>query len=109
MTISFSTNKLIEGGDMSSSFQSDEIILHGKEGFSIHAIFVGIPDGALYLAVSNDNFNWSLLADSTVAITEAGDVFYNVTESKYAYVRLHYSANSGSGTLDAFFKAKGEL
>jgi hypothetical protein len=109
MTISFASNKLIEGGDMSATFQSDGINLHGKEGYSIHAIFTGSPMGTVYLAVSNNNEDWAVLADSAQAVSAAGDVFYNVSKANYSYVRFHYSATSGSGSLDAFFKAKGEL
>lgn len=106
MTVSFGSNKLIENANMSASFQSDTINLTQKTGFSIHAIFTGSPVGTLYIAVSIDNENWILLADSEQAITEAGDVLYNVESSKYSLARLHYSFTSGSGSLDAFFSTK---
>lgn len=109
MTISFASHKLIEGADMSASFQSDAINLHGKDRYAIHSIFTGSPVGSMYLAVSNGNDDWSVLADSAQAINAAGDVFYNVDRAGYSYVKLHYAATSGTGSLNAFFKAKGEI
>ena len=109
MTISFASHKLIEAADMSASFQSDVINLHGKDRYSIHAIFTGSPNGSIYISVSNGNDDWAVLSDSAQAISAAGDVFYNVDRAGYSYVRLHYSFTSGTGSLDAFFKAKGEI
>ena len=109
MTISFGSNKLIQGADMSASFQSDNINLHRKEEFAIHSIFTGSPVGSMYLAVSLDAVSWIILQDSTAAIAAAGDVMYNVNVAGYLWARLHYVATSGTGSLSAFFNAKGEI
>lgn len=106
MAVTFASPVLISAADMSASFQSDVINLNQKGGFSIHAIFTGSPVGSLYIAVSIDNSNWIVLADSAQAISAAGDVFYNVNSAKYASARLHYTATSGTGSLDAFFSTK---
>lgn len=99
--VSILSNRLIEDGDMSASFQSEQISLAQRGGFCIHAVFTGSPNGSLYIAVSIDGLNWAILPDSTQAVTEAGDVFYNVSESKYLLARLHWAFSSGSGTMDA--------
>lgn len=109
MNISFASNKLLESESMASSFQSGEINLHRKKNFSIHSIFTGTPNGSMYIAVSIDNSNWIVLADSAQAISEAGDVFYNVDVAGYSYAKLHYTAVSGTGSCSSFFDAKGEI
>jgi hypothetical protein len=106
MAVTFASHDLISAANMASSFQSDEINLTQKGGFAIHAIFTGSPVGSLYIAVSIDNSNWIVLADSAQAISAAGDVFYNVDLANYSSARLHYSATSGSGSLDAKFSTK---
>ena len=106
MAVTFGSNVLLENADMSASFQSDVINLTQKGGFSIHSIFTGSPVGSMYLAVSIDNSNFIILANSAQSITEAGDIFYNVDSSKYSYARLHYTASSGNGSCDSFFSTK---
>ena len=106
MAVAFASHDLISAANMSASFQSDVINLEQKGGFSIHAIFTGSPVGSLYIAVSINNSDWIVLADSAQAISAAGDVFYNVDIAKYSSARLHYTATSGSGSLDAYFSTK---
>lgn len=106
MAVSFGSNKLIENADMSTSFQSDNINLVQKKGFSIHAIFTGAPVGSCYLAVSIDGVNWVILNGSTQAISAAGDILWNVDASYYLMARLHYVAISGSGSMNGFFSTK---
>ena len=106
MAVSFGSNKLFEAANMGSSFQSDNINLIQKGGFSIHSIFTGSPVGSAYLAVSIDNTNWIILDGSTQAISAAGDIFWNVDSAKYLSVRYHYVYTSGSGSNNAFFSTK---
>ena len=100
------SNRLIEDADMSSRFVSEHITLAQRIGFSIHAVFTGSPVGSMYISVSINGIDWMLLPDSTEAITAAGDVFYNVCDVKYLMARLHYTATSGTGSLDAFVNTK---
>lgn len=100
------TNNLIEDASMLESFQSEPITLVNKDGFSIHTVFTGSPNGSFFIAVSIDGRNWTVLPDSTQEVTEAGDIFYNVTDSKYQLARLHYSRTSGSGTCDASYATR---
>ncbi len=106
MTISFGSNKLIEAASMSSSFQSEDIPLIHKKGFSMHAIFTGAPVGSFFIAVSIDRTNWIVLDGSSQSVLVAGDIFYNVDESNYLAARLHYAFTSGTGSCDAFFSTK---
>lgn len=100
------SNRLLESESMASSFVSEHITLAQRIGFSIHAIFTGAPVGSFYISVSINGIDWILLPDSTEAITEAGDLFYNVNDSKYLMARLHWSRSSGTGSCDAFISKK---
>lgn len=100
------SNRLLESEDMASSFVSEHITLAQIIGFSIHAIFTGAPNGSFYISVSINGIDWILLPDSTQAVTEAGDVLYNVNDSKYLMARLHWSFTSGTGTCDAYLSKK---
>lgn len=105
MSISGS-NTLLDSADMAASFQSDHITLPMSNGFAIHAVFTGSPTGSFYIAVTIDGINWAVLPDSTQAITAAGDIFYNVTDSKYQMARVHYSFSSGTGSCDASYSIR---
>lgn len=106
MAVSFASNTLLEGADMSANWQSEAINLVQKRGFAIHVIHTGNAIGSFYLAISIDNLNWILLNGSTQAITQAGDVFWNVDASGYLSARVHYVATSGTGSADAKFSTK---
>lgn len=106
MTNVSGSNTLIEDGDMSASFQSEEVTLVNKDGFAFHAVFTGSPNGSLYISVSINGSDWILLPDSTEAITEAGDVFWNVNDSKYQMARIHYSRTSGTGTCNVSYSTR---
>lgn len=108
MSISGS-NTLLEATSMSSSFQSEPIPLAQKKGFAFHAVFTGSPNGSFYIAVSIDGVNWILLPDSTQAVTTAGDVFWNVTDSIYQMARLHYSRSSGTGSCAVSYSTREEV
>lgn len=108
MTVSNGNHKLIEDADMSASFQSDTINLHGKRSFSMDAVFTGSPNGTSFIGVSDDNVDYRLLPDSSIAVTAAGNIFYNVDSANYSYVKYFYTFASGSGTCNVSFKTKGD-
>jgi hypothetical protein len=106
MSISFSSQRLLTDQDMAGDIVSDPINLHNKIAYSIHAVYTGAPVGSIYIAVSIDGENWSVLSDSPTAISGPDNLFYNVRIAGYLFARLHYAATSGSGTLNAFFSTK---
>lgn len=108
MLVKPGSDKLITNGDMSIGFESEPIVLHGKNGLAIRADFTGAPVGVLFVAVGIDNDKWSVLPDSTVNITEAGDVTYNINDAKYNYAKLVWDPTSGNGNLNAKFNTKGD-
>ena len=106
MAQKFGSRDLINNAQMNSSFMSEPINLVQKKGFSIQCLFAGAPVGAFYIMVSIDFINWTMLPDSSIAITEAGDHFYNVNDVNYVAARLHYAFTSGNGVLNASYSTK---
>jgi hypothetical protein len=106
MAVSFSSNVLITSADMAASFNSDEIFLEKKDGYAIQAVFTGSPVGSLYISVSINGTDWTVLADSPQAISAAGDVVFEVTTSKYLVAKVYYARTSGTGTMNVWFSTK---
>jgi hypothetical protein len=108
------TDKILDNADMSAGFVSEPILLDQIYGFSLQAIFTGTPNGSFKLQVSNQDVflreqvtEWTDLADSSTAITAAGDIMYNVTSAFYRWVRIVYTRTSGSGNCDVTLTSKG--
>jgi hypothetical protein len=75
----------------------------GNIGFSVHAKWVGTPNGVLKIQSSNDPTDpdvWCDVPDSALSIAgSAGSNMYNVTSCYYKFVRVAYVFSSGTGTL----------
>lgn len=104
---------IITNGNMSSDIISLATNLDEVASYSVQAIFTGVPVGTLQLEGTNDVprtdtvlTNWTIITDSEVDILEAGSYLVNVEFPVYAYVRLHYVRDNGSGTLNARINAK---
>lgn len=91
--------------------------------YSIAAIITGTPTGSLKLQASNDPetndsvplsgappTNWTDVANSTVAVSAAGNTMWNVADVAYNYVRVIYTdSSSGASTavMTIVFNGKG--
>ena len=104
--------QLITDGDMSGDLSAIQQ-LKQMFGYSIQAVYTGSPVGTLSLAASNDyNPNtgvgtWTAIADSSEAITAAGDGTWNYRGPNYEWVKVIYDATSGTGVLNVYFNGKG--
>lgn len=77
-------------------------------GYAIQVVFTGTPTGTFKLQGSCDPYgsgdpsfpkNWSDIADSSHAVSAAGDFLWNVFYVEYNWVRLVYAdGSSGSST-----------
>lgn len=100
--------------DMASSFALNPIYLGHIVDYSIQLVFTGTPGGNFKLQVSNDlgNINatteaeqvagvttWTDVAGSPQTISAAGDHTWAVDNAGYRWVRVVWTATSGSGTL----------
>jgi len=76
--------------------------------YNIQAVWAGTPTGSFYLEASSDPcndgipgqpVNWTTIANSTEAISAAGNFMWNVYYIGYNWVRLSYSdGSSGAST-----------
>lgn len=108
---------------MASNITSEPSWLGHISQYNIQLVFTGSPNGNFKLQVSNDagrpsaandtdrDFqitNWTDMADSTQAITAAGNHCYEVADAGHRWVRLVWTATSGSGTItSAIINGKG--
>lgn len=92
-------------------------------GIAIQAVFSGSPVGTVKLQGSCDHggsgmpgqppndaavVNWNDIKDSSTAVTGAGIVDWNYNGVFYNWIRLVYTATSGTGSLTVTVKTKGE-
>lgn len=89
--------------------------------YSIVCVIAGTPTGTLKLQASNDPEtndtvplttppNWTDIANSSVAVSAAGNTMWNVTDVAYNYVRVVYtdgSSGASTATLKTIVNCKG--
>jgi len=111
---------------MASSFKSTGVDLNQTVLYSIEAVFSGAPVGSFNLEVSNDIVpvdpsntnpvgpdpagnvvNWVTYTGSSTAVSGSGNFLWNVLEAGYRWVRVSYTATSGSGSCTITFSGKG--
>lgn len=99
--------------DMSVTINGPALILEQSQDFSIQAKWTGTPTGSFKLQCSNDVeatvTDWEDIPGSTLAVAgAAGTQVWNYTGAPFRWVRIVYTATSGSGTLTkCLFSAKG--
>lgn len=90
-------------------------------GVAIQAVFTGSPVGVISLEGSCDAGsqlpnepilgtgvnNWTTIADSPQNVTGAGSVTYNFTGVFYKWIRVVYTATSGTGNMTVTVNSKG--
>ena len=99
--MSINNPNIITNGDMSSSITSASTS-PAQKNFSISLDWTGTAIGTFSFEVSNDNTNWSTIR-LTGPITANGvaDNAYVELVAAASYVRVIYTAVSGTGTLQA--------
>lgn len=99
--------------DMSTTINGPAMGLEQSLHFSFMVKWTGTPTGTFKLQASNDIdatvTDWEDIPGSSVAVAgAAGQQVWNYTNAPFRFVRLVYTATSGSGTLSkALFSAKG--
>jgi len=97
---------------MAADFYSEPIKMTLAKGFNIRLEFTGSPVGTLKLQASLDTTNkhslvptgsgWSDIPDSSQAVAAAGDHLW-IDTRKYKWVRVAYTATSGSGSCSGVY------
>ncbi len=116
----YATVPIATAADMSADIASDGQDLNQVYTYSIQAVYTGAPVGTLQLEISNDNpyipssgnpavnvVNWIPYSGSTVAVSGAGSFMWNVLTTGNRWVRVTYTATSGTGSLDLRYSGKG--
>ena len=106
---------MISSTGMSSNFSSSGYSVEYYWNYAIQAnTFNGVPVGTYTIQGSLDNVNYSTIpvssfAGSSTAIATSGTSLFNVAAIGYKYVKLQWTATSGSsnGTLNALLFGKG--
>ena len=97
-------------GDVTSAVSFIEHMLL----YNVQATITGSPVGTLKLQACIDvatptvSSSWNDVASSTVTISGADIVMYDVSDISYKWVRLVYTRTSGTGAITALINAKGE-
>lgn len=128
--------QILSSASMASDVFSQGMDLQHFYGFSIQTIWSGVPVGTLRLQISADSVNavpagtnpigtnlvaqdaaasvvnwtdYTCTVSSTTAQSSStsGSLLWNSADVGYRWVRVAYSAASGSGTLTANFIGKG--
>lgn len=116
------SNKIISNAvDASVNQTSGAYYLKNVFGIAIQALFTGSPVGSILLQGSCDNgseepdeaatgdgvVNWNTIINSPQNVTGAGLVTWNFNGVFYKWIRVVYTAASGTGTLTITVNTKG--
>lgn len=104
---SLTPQPLIVDGDMSDSITSTGTDFFNADRVGYEIIWTGNPVGSFTVEVSHTGRTWTTLTLSE-EITAAGtdDHAFIDIESAAKYIRLKYTRDSGTGTLNAFVCSK---
>jgi len=101
------TYQAITDGDMSSNITGPSTNILYTDRVSYQLIYTGSPTGTFSVQVSNDETTWEDVAfDTTPTASGAGDTDFLEIETGAKFIRLNYTASSGTGTLQAKMTAK---
>jgi hypothetical protein len=100
---------------MNTTINSAPVPLYQTFAYAIQVVFTGTPTGTFSLQGSCDPIpqarveeivptNWSTIINSSISVSAAGNLMWNVAEIGYNYVRVVYTDTSG-GTSTAIITA----
>jgi hypothetical protein len=113
MKLTISGSSLV-GTSLASSFNSDPQNLFAVYAYSIQIVWSGgaVPVGAFTLQASDDPgesniilrdnapVNWTTIASTSQSVSATpGSILYDVPACSYRWVRLVYTATSGSANI----------
>lgn len=117
----YNQDPIVTNGNMANAITSQTISLDQVFGYSVQAVYTtsGTLGGVLKVECSNthreDNEGniivpgtWTVVANSPVTITGAGDTVWNLESANYLWARVTYTPAMGdSGTLNVTCVTKG--
>lgn len=93
----------LKGQSLSSSFTSQPFPVGQHDRFAIQIRITGNNglSGTLKMQVSINDVHYVDVSDATFSISGPDDFIVSVTQFAYRFIRLNYTAQSGTGTLTA--------
>lgn len=106
------------GADASVNQTSAAFVIPYVLGFAFQAYITGSAAGTVALQASCDPgltdqqaapTNWTTIANSSLSISSAANVLenYGQAESNFNWIRVVYTASSGTGTIQGRINTKG--
>lgn len=100
------------GTVMNTTINSPAMQLQNQMGYNIQVVFTGTPTGTFKLQASSDNSatmtaggqvpysptNWTDIANTSQAVSAAGNIMWNVMWANYNFVRVVYTDSSGGAS-----------
>ncbi len=93
-------------GNMIANITSLPVNINEIVSYAIQAVFTGSPVGNIELQGSNDGINFTLIPESSAAVSGAGSYLINVELPAYSFVQVIYTFGSGTGTMTAIINTK---
>lgn len=101
---------IVTAGNMSGNVTSISVGVQYLDFISIEVVITGTPTGTLDVQISHDNSNWVSVPLSSTAVITSGSpspiIFENIEALPAPWVRMVYTATSGSGTMSATLSAR---
>lgn len=93
----------VKAQSISANYTSQSFPVSQYDRFAIQAKITNASaiSGILKMQVSINNVDYVDVSDATFSISSNESFIISVTEFAYRFIRLEYTASSGSGTLDA--------
>lgn len=111
-------NDILPSTNLASSITGIPVSIESAFGFCMIMAWTGSPVGTFFFQVSNsiqtqasliEPSSWVTDTETVLAITAAGNQLYNFNTYFPRWIRLCWTATSGSGTItDCRFNSKGE-
>lgn len=99
---------VFDAESMATTVTSDSLNIQQAAGYAVQAVWSGTsPVGTFTVEASNDNINFTSILNSPVAISgNTGSLMINVENAFYGFIRVVYTATSGSGSLTVHINAQ---
>lgn len=97
---------LVTSGDMSGNITSRSQNVQFLDFVSVQIDITGSPVGSLDVQVSQNNSTWVSLPLSPTPDVSKTPIVIEITEEICPYIRIVYTATSGSGTMTALITAR---
>lgn len=100
---------LIQGQSMISTFSTPSKDISEIKGAAVQAVWSAgsTPVGATTLEGSLDDINYVTISGSSLSVSgNTGNNLYNIDSPNYKFIRLTYTASSGTGTMSVRISGK---